>query len=1004
MSLDSPRVRRAGTRLAAAAAIGAVVAAAFAAPSAAAVPGITGDPVVNLTLSPIVTAGASAPGSITVDYTPAPGSEDATHAVAAELVIEGSAEVVQLTSADAACDAATAYRVHCADDEADASTAFGFDLGAVASAEDETFDYTLTVTIDGTEVASRTTAFEVVSTYDVHNPYVHGGVAVTDVTGGGTAAVNPVFYQDLDLTPTAAAVIVSFTDALPRLGIDPSGLATAFADYDNCMNVADSADPGVVCVITDFADAKGQFLTLTDSVGYAIDDDVVGPLAVCSCRYSVETVNAETLASEYDFPFEDTGNAIGLTAASEGFDGAEDSIGYYWGLVELTTEENHYDLTAEEIELDGEVGDTTTVTTTFTNDGPAAADDLHPAGDTYLARAQLPEGTELVRVDSDGEGVWECHGADELDAVYDSIVYTGLEWFDFACAIDGFEPGESAEFTFTVKLTDTTAYQGAVEIGAGREGDDFEGDFSSDFALVYNNATEARYDYDQDGYEDLLTVRRTDGALVLYKGTSSGKYANASAVSTGWGKYDIVMGGDLTGDDLPDFVARDNKTGTLYTYPGDGKGGFKSRITVGTGWGAMGQISVGNFDGDGHPDIFATAFADGNMYYYPGLGNGKFGAREAWSEFWDGMDVLSSVGDLDGDGFDEFLSRWNFDGRYYVYTSTGEVHELDQSLYDWVYTRRYDQVVGAGDLTGDGKADIVSADLKTGQLVRRSFNPEQPTTVTGTVIGSGWNTLRLPVVQLDRTYDYDYDGFSDLIAHHKTNKDVLLYWGTGAGIGSRWNMCDDCGGITAASAGGDYTSDGRTDFLYRASNGELWIAPGLDNGEIGFTTGIRSGTGWNGMSYITGGHDFNSDGKDDLIARQSSTGYLYLYKGRGNGTFESRVKIGTGWNGMREISSVGDLNHDGFADVLAIRSSNNCLYLYAGRGNGTVAGGVQVSCNWVGYDQVTGTGDFNRDGHADWLARRQSDGALYLYYGNGSGGFGSRKIVGTGWNTMSYLA
>jgi hypothetical protein len=118
----------------------------------------------------------------------------------------------------------------------------------------------------------------------------------------------------------------------------------------------------------------------------------------------------------------------------------------------------------------------------------------------------------------------------------------------------------------------------------------------------------------------------------------------------------------------------------------------------------------------------------------------------------------------------------------------------------------------------------------------------------------------------------------------------------------------------------------------------------------------------------------------------------------------TRVKIGTGWNAMREITAAGDLDHDGHADVLAIRSSDNCMYFYGGRADGTLKPGVKTSCNWVGYDMVASVGDFNSDGHGDWTARRKSDGALFLYRGNAAGGYASRVQIGTGWNSMNIIA
>ncbi|MEU6248207.1 VCBS repeat-containing protein [Glycomyces sp. NPDC047010] len=1003
MTPQTPLVGRSGIRLLAATAAGFVVASAFATPAFAEVPGIVGDPVVNLGIAGSVTAGESVPGSITVDYTAAEGSADATHAVAAELAIEGSADVIELTSTDAACDVSTAYLAACTDAAADANTAFGFDLAAVPSADDETFSYTLTVTVDGIEVASRTGTVDVLSTYDVHNPYAHGDVAVTDVASGSSVGVNPVVYQDFDLAPTAEAVVVTFTNPAPDEGaLNTAGLATAVDGYANCRTTYEGGTAtGLECVITDFAEAKGQFLTLSKAVNYRFANAIVGPLEVCGCDYSVKTIDAGTLADEFDdlswVPA--TGTNLSLVSAAAGWDGAEDSIAYYAGGITLTSAKRTYDLEVSETVIEGSVGDTVTVTTEIENYGPAAGPDLDPESNSYLVRAQLPEGVELVGVDSDGAGTWECYDQSDLAALH-AATDTALERFDFACAIDEFGSRSRLYITYTVKLTDTTAYQGAVEIGAVYNDGEFEGAPGSDFALIYNDAYEARYDYNGDYYEDLLVIRKSDGALRLYKGTSAGTYGSAVSVGTGWGGFDIVMAGDLTGDGVPDLLARDDKTGTLYTYPGNGNGGFGSRITVGTGWNRMGQISVGHYDGDGIPDLYATSYADGNLYYYPGLGNGKFGARALEGEWWDGMDVLTSIGDLNDDGYDEFLTRWNYDGYYYVYSSTGDVYELDQTLYDWLYTRRYEQVVGVGDVTRDSSPDIASVDLRTGQLVLRTFDPESPASSSGTSVGTGWNAMRLPVTLLDRTYDYDYDGFSDVIAQRKSDKDLYLYWGTGSGLGTRWNMCDNCDGITLASAGGDYNADGRADLLYRSYTGGLYIATGLE-GESGFDDTITAGSGWNVMNVLTGGHDLTGDAKDDLVARETSTGVLWLYPGKGDGKFGTRIKMGTGWKAMSEIASVGDLDHDGHADLLALRTSDGCLYFYGGKGNGTLKSAAKVSCGWGGYDQITGVGDFNRDGHADWLARRKSDGSLYLYPGNGNHGAGTRKAIGTGWNSFT---
>jgi hypothetical protein len=49
------------------------------------------------------------------------------------------------------------------------------------------------------------------------------------------------------------------------------------------------------------------------------------------------------------------------------------------------------------------------------------------------------------------------------------------------------------------------------------------------------------------------------------------------------------------------------------------------------------------------------------------------------------------------------------------------------------------------------------------------------------------------------------------------------------------------------------------------------------------------------------------------------------------------------------------------------------------------------------------TGDFDGDGRIDFLARR-SDGWLYVYNGNGRGGFGGPpKAISKGWNQFTAI-
>jgi hypothetical protein len=204
---------------------------------------------------------------------------------------------------------------------------------------------------------------------------------------------------------------------------------------------------------------------------------------------------------------------------------------------------------------------------------------------------------------------------------------------------------------------------------------------------------------------------------------------------------------------------------------------------------------------------------------------------------------------------------------------------------------------------------------------------------------------------------------------------------------------------------GDFTGNGWSDLLARqVSTGSLYIYPG--NGTT-FSGRTRIGGGWNAMSAITRLGDFNRDGHEDVIARESATGALWLYPGTGTG-FAPRLKIGLrGWNGMREITPVGDFNGDGYPDLLAVQISTGYLFLYAGHGT-WLSQGRKIGGGWNAMTELVGVGNFNRDGqgHVDVMARHSATGDLWLYPGTGGTGtgFSARVRIGTVWNSMRDLA
>ena len=438
----------------------------------------------------------------------------------------------------------------------------------------------------------------------------------------------------------------------------------------------------------------------------------------------------------------------------------------------------------------------------------------------------------------------------------------------------------------------------------------------------------------------------------------SSSVANAGDLN-GDGLTDIIVGSPFRSVNGITYVVFNNGTGfpdNLDLNSFNGNNGF---IINGLGRNDRFGISVdgGDFNNDGINDILVGANS-ANGIQNTGASYVIFGKTDAFNSDFDlatldgsnGFAIaglrendqlgssVSAIGDINGDGLEDFAL--GAPGRFFSETNAGQVY------------------VVFGNSTGfDANVDLASLDGSNGFVidgVASGGRLGNSVSSAGDFNNDGIDDLVIGAPEVDRNKGQAY------VVYGKTEFDselklANLTQAEGFTVTGTENF-DEIG--SSVSEVGDINNDGIADIVVAGSN-EAYVIfgqtsnianvnPNSLDGNNGFAFTTQRISSFDELSVSSAG-DFNGDGIEDLIIGnrqakpygQYSAGSVYVVFGQ-DGDFAANItpddldgSNGFILNNLEEfddlgegVSSAGDVNGDGFADLLITSDNDNTFVIF----------------------------------------------------------------------------
>ncbi|MEM9302854.1 MAG: Ig-like domain-containing protein, partial [Pseudomonadota bacterium] len=258
---------------------------------------------------------------------------------------------------------------------------------------------------------------------------------------------------------------------------------------------------------------------------------------------------------------------------------------------------------------------------------------------------------------------------------------------------------------------------------------------------------------------------------------------------------------------------------------------------------------------------------------YTRLSNGArpFSPNPAWT--------TRAVRDLNGDGVEDLLIRNDSNGEWHVYYLNGATGLINSRRHIGVSLDLADEFQGVGDLNGDGIGDVLT---RNGDSWKAWY-----LTSTGNIAFSQVLAIDVPATTSTQGIgDFDGDGTDELLVRDTATGEWTSYTfapGTGEVTGTRMPAMTTSDQWTFQGVG-NFDGNARDDVLMRRSNGR-WLIYNFDaSGAV--ASDPRVSMTPNRTWEVRWLDDFDGDGNTDVLLRRTNTLLWTLYRLDGSSVLE----------------------------------------------------------------------------------------------------------------------